>query len=469
MRQIASFIALFAVLLIGLTQADIQPASGQFATNTPAPNTAMPTSLPPTENGPQNATAVPTEDGSTSGGGIFATNTVSGPTNTPESTATDTVTATPSATPSSTPTATPTSTDTPSPTPTQVGPYSYPEGINPLTGLPYLDEEAMQRRNLIVKISNYPPLVRPQYGVNSADVVYEYEAEGGVTRFAAIFRSQSPGRVGSVRSGRLMDIQLATMYRALLAYSGTSQPIQDLFLGEGFFDYQLLSPSIGHDCETDGFCRDEELRQLVPFEHTLFGDTDKMWQTATRQGANTGWVARGFSFAEEPDPNGTPANDIFINWYGQTDARWQYDEETSRYLRYTDSVPHYDKGDGEQLWVDNIVIIVVPHERRPDLFEPGAKNESLEIQLWGQNLAYVVRDGEYWNGYWRRENEEQGTALQLIYGNNQSIKLKPGRTWVEVVRGFGDVTISEQQADMVATATILAQTPSPTPIETHPD
>jgi hypothetical protein len=350
-----------------------------------------------------------------------------------------------------------------------VGPYSYPDGINPLTGLPYPDDEAMARRNLIVKISNYPPLVRPQHGVNSADVVFEYEAEGGVTRFAAIFRSQSPGRVGSVRSGRLLDMELATMYRALLAYSGTSQPIQDLFLSEGFFDYQLLSPSIGHNCEDTGFCRDEELRALVPFEHTLFGNTDMMWDRATSQGANTGWVARGFAFAEEPDPNGTPANDIFVDWYGQTDARWQYDEETGRYLRYTDSVPHYDAADGEQLWADNLVIIVVPHERRPDLFEPGATNESLEIQLWDQNLAYVVRDGQYYNGYWRRENRELGTALQLIYGNNQSIKLKPGRTWVEVVRGFGDVTIREERADMAATATEIAQTPSPTPIETSPD
>ena len=464
MRNFVLTLALVLFLLFGLTHVDTQPVSSQFITNTPSSSTAMPTS-----GAPDAATAAPTQ-GTGNGGGIFATNTPDGPTNTPTLVPTATLTPTATSTATNTPTVTPTPTDTPSPTPTPIGPYSYPEGINPLTGLPYPNEEAQARRNLIVKISNYPPIVRPQYGVNSADIVFEYEAEGGVTRFAAIFRSQSPGRVGSIRSGRLMDMELSTMYRALLAYSGTSEPIQQLFLGEGFFDYQLLSPSIGHGCEDTGFCRDESLRDLgYPFEHTLFGDTDKMWETATRQGANTGWQARGFAFNEEPNPDGTPAEDIFINWYGQTDARWQYDEATGRYLRYTDSVPHYDAATGDQLWIDNLVIIVVPHERRPDLFPPGATYESLEIQLWDQNYAYVVRDGEFWQGFWRRENREPGTALQLIYGNNIPIMLKPGRTWVEVVRGFGDVTISDTQADMVATATVLAQTPSPTPIDVPSD
>ena len=97
-----------------------------------------------------------------------------------------------------------------------IGPRSYPQGINPLTGLPYPNEEAQARRNLIVKISNWPPKVRPQHGVNQADLVVEYEAEGGVTRFAAIFRNNAPEKVGSIRSARLIDIELINMYAAIL-------------------------------------------------------------------------------------------------------------------------------------------------------------------------------------------------------------------------------------------------------------
>jgi hypothetical protein len=140
--------------------------------------------------------------------------------------------------------------------------------------MPYPSDEALARRNLIVKISNYPPVVRPQRGVNSADVVYEYEAEGGVTRFAAIFRSQLPEEVGSIRSARLIDIELVNMYAALLAYSGTSEPIQEILLSSDFA-FQLLSPSIGDNCADVGFCRDEMMGEDVAFEHTLF------WQSTT--------------------------------------------------------------------------------------------------------------------------------------------------------------------------------------------
>jgi hypothetical protein len=334
----------------------------------------------------------------------------------------------------------------------------------------------MARRNLIVKISNFPPIVRPQTGINQADVVYEYEAEGGVTRFAAIFRSNAPERVGSIRSARLMDMELVTMYRALLAYSGTSEPIQRLLTGAPFFEFQLISPSIGHgenpsnNCEETPFCRNNVKReQGVAREHTLFGNTQQMWQVATNQGTNTGYAAFGFAFNEKPDPDGLPANDVYIEWWGQTNARWQYDAKNERYIRFTDAQPHFDAADDEQLWTDNLVIIEVPHIDRPDLFPEGANYTSLGVELWDQGFAYVIRDGQVYRGYWRRRSQEPGQALQLIYGDNTPIMMKPGRTWVTVVRGLGTAAISEKYADVQATATIIAMTPSPTPYDPNTD
>lgn len=397
---------------------------------------------------------------------VFATNTPSGPTPTPSATLTPSATATYTPTPTDTATATHTSTptetptETPSPTPTPVGPFSYPEGISPLTGLPYPNEAAMARRNLLVKISNYPTLVRPQSGVNAADVVFEYEVEGGVTRFAAIYRSNNPDHVGPVRSGRLVDLELVPMYEALFAYSGTSEPIRDLIFAQPW-SLQVLSPSIGDNCEEAGFCRFPQDDRA--FEHTLYLDTNVAWDRATRRGINTGYRARGFAFAEQPDPGGEVAIDALVDYYGQTDARWQYDTATGRYLRFTESVPHFDAADGEQLWADNIVIIEVPHEERPDLFEPESRSASQQINLWDQGRAYLLRDGVYYQGFWRRQNTEPGSALQLVYGNNVPMMMKPGRTWVMVTRWMNYVVLSDQQPDMAATATTIALTPTNTP------
>lgn len=381
-------------------------------------------------------------------------------TNTPAVTPTPSPTPTASLTPSNTPTETPTETPTLTPSPTPVGPLSYPEGVSPLTGLPYPSEEAMSRRNLLVKISNYPPLVRPQSGVNAADVVYEYEVEGGVTRFAAIYRNNSPEHVGPIRSGRLFDLELVPMYEALFSYSGASEPIQRLIFDQPW-DRQVISPSIGDNCEEAGFCRFPQ--EGVAFEHTLYADTSMIWERATARGINTGYRARGFAFAEEPDPNGRAAGDVFIDYYGQTDARWQYREETGRYVRYTEGAPHVDAADGEQLWADNVIVIEVPHEERPDLFEPESRSASQQINLWDTGRAYLFRDGVYYEGYWRRRNTEPGTALEIMYGNNVPIMMKPGRTWVMVTRWMNYVTISTEQPDIEATWNIVRLTPTNTP------
>jgi hypothetical protein len=432
-------------------------AQDPFATNTPRPN-------------------MQPED---SGDNPFATNTLA-VTLTPSRTFTPTLTPTPTFTDTLTPTPTPTPTQTPTPTPTPNGPFNYPEGVSPLTGQPYPDDAARERRNLIVKISNYPPVVRPQSGMNAADVVWEYEVEGGVTRFAAIFRNNAPERVGPVRSGRLMDLQLVPMYQALFSYSGASAPVQALLL-DAPWALQIISPSVGDNCEEAGFCRFPQ--DGLAFEHTLYVDTNRVWERATARGINTGYRARGFAFADAPDDDGAAATDVFIDWYGQTDARWQWDDAAERYVRFTEGVAHFDAAESVQLWTDNIVIIEVVHEERPDLFEEESRSASQQINMWGSGRAYVFRDGQYYAGYWERRcrevpadtptptpipnaaspcYSEPGDALRLYYGDNQSIMMKPGRTYVQVVRWLGNVTIGAERADMGATMTVLAQSATAT-------
>ena len=58
-----------------------------------------------------------------------------------------------------------------------------------------------KHRPLGVMIENHEE-ARPQSGLSSADIVYEAVAEGGITRFLAVFYCQDAGVVGPVRSAR---------------------------------------------------------------------------------------------------------------------------------------------------------------------------------------------------------------------------------------------------------------------------
>jgi hypothetical protein len=399
-------------------------------------------------------------------------------TNTPVNfVASSTFTLTPTLTHTPTPTLTPTSTPTPSPTPTQVGPFNYPEGFNPLTGMPYTSQEARDRRTFMIKISNFPLIVRPQSGVNAADLVYEYEVEGGVTRFAAFFRENAPTVVGPVRSGRLVDVELVQMYEALFGYSGASDPVTALIRSQPWFP-RVISPARGDNCAEAGFCWvDGDL----PREHRLYVNMQQAWERATARGGevNQGRRARGFSFSDQVDPATPRVNDIFVDYFGRSNARWQYDPDSGRYLRFSDGMAHFDAAENAQLWADNVVIIEVEHVNRPDLFEPESRAASHQINLWGSGRAYIFRDGHWLPGLWRRECRgtepdpefppgredpcwsRAGDALQLLALDGVTPNpLKPGRTWVMITRWLNYVTLSDQYADMPATMTALPPTPS---------
>ena len=128
---------------------------------------------------------------------------------------------TPTVAASPTPAALPTPTIIPSPTPDTRIQTTFAPDEDPLTGIKVADPTVLNRRPLAIKVSNYPPEVRPQRGLSQADLVFEHILEG-VTRLTAVFYSQTPELVGSVRSARYLDLEIPVMYKSFFGYSGSS-------------------------------------------------------------------------------------------------------------------------------------------------------------------------------------------------------------------------------------------------------
>src|ERR1051325_4348067 len=68
---------------------------------------------------------------------------------------------------------------------------------------------------------------RPQSGIDRADLMYEELVEGGETRFLAFFLTNSPDRIGPVRSSRTVDPQILAPIGGLFGYSGGVQFVVD--------------------------------------------------------------------------------------------------------------------------------------------------------------------------------------------------------------------------------------------------
>src|ERR1019366_966916 len=94
----------------------------------------------------------------------------------------------------------------------------------PLTGVPAPGNKVPRRVALAVKIGN-DPASRPQSGLDNADIVYEEMAEGGITRYMAVFQCQNAPVIGPTRSVRWDDWNVLQQYQhAILAYSGGIAP-----------------------------------------------------------------------------------------------------------------------------------------------------------------------------------------------------------------------------------------------------
>lgn len=92
---------------------------------------------------------------------------------------------------------------------------------SPLTGRQVDSEAATKQAVTGIMIENSPD-ARPQSGIKQAGIVYEAVAEGGITRFLALYQEAKPGLIGPVRSVRMYYVDWVAPYNASVAHIGGS-------------------------------------------------------------------------------------------------------------------------------------------------------------------------------------------------------------------------------------------------------
>ncbi len=344
-------------------------------------------------------------------------------------------TATPTRTPYVEPTAPPLPTPTPLPsaTPTPeftVTPTPLPANVNPLTGEVMADPSVLERVPVAVKISNWPgQYVRPQAGINQADIVYEHYNEGWfATRFTAIYLGRDPVRVGPVRSGRLIDMELPAIYKCVLAAWGFSDGVVALVLDSDLYPDWIVSNSLGATLSPNPFYRD--YGRDVPLEHTGYTDPASIRAWAESRGISGRQELDGMVFSQEPPPGGVATTAVSIPW-NQMSSEWRYDTASGRWLRWTDGVVHTDALDGQQVNSANVVLLYVPQWDTDIVEEPHSGALSIQFALWYSNRAVILRDGMRYDAFWQRWERQDMLTLTDEQGN--PIPLQIGNTWFEVL------------------------------------
>ncbi len=323
----------------------------------------------------------------------------------------------------------------------------------PLNGVLYSKQQRQwweTHRPLGVMIENHEE-ARPQSGLSSADVVYEAVAEGGITRFLALFYCQDAGQVGPVRSARTYFVDFASEYgtNPLYAHVGganASGPADALgqLTDYGWTGYNDLNQfSIGFPT----FWRDyDRLGHTVATEHTMYSTTAKLWDFAAKSRKLTNVDKDGkswdsgfvpYTFKDDALSGTTQTVHLeFWNGYKQYFVDWIYDKPTNTYKRQNANVPHLDKDTNKQIAAKNVAILVMEESNANDGYE---NNLHLLYKDKGTGKAYIFMDGQEVKGTWRKDNRTARTLLFDSAGNG--IKFDRGLIWFAVLPTNGVITV----------------------------
>ena len=297
----------------------------------------------------------------------------------------------------------------------------------PLTGIAV--DQVAKRPALAVKIEN-PKEVRPQTGLDQADIVWEEVVEGGITRLVALFQSVVPGVVGPIRSVRPMDPGIVGPLHGIIAFSGGQAGFVNALKAAGV-------QTISQDAGNAGFYRTKA--QRAP--HNVFGTPTTFWAQA--DAGHEAPPAAPFSFARHAEQataavSGKPAAGVQITMSGYSHPGWTWDPASGTWLR-TESGSAATAASGARLAVTNVitmrVVLVDSGTRDP------AGNVVPETQLIGSGEALVATGGKTIPATWKKDATTG--PLTLTGADGQAVKLAPGKTWVELVpTSTGAVAVS---------------------------
>jgi len=327
--------------------------------------------------------------------------------------------------------------------------------VAPLSTWPLTGVASKQASNtkpvLVVKVEN-DPSVRPQSGLDKADMVFEELVEGGITRFATVFQSQFPKELGPVRSVRHVDASIASPMADFFVFSGGARPTISYIkqnVGKGI--YILTEGAPGMHRTNYHYAP----HNLFLYPRTLISQSKKtstptdgffvrrgngaLMDTPAPGPADTAGSA---SPSASPTPKGLPKpiSGVKLRFSGSEQPQWSWSAKLGSWIRSEFSTPSFAKS-GARISAKNVVII---RTQTADAgYRDPAGNFVPRTILTGTGTGYVLTRGLQMPISWSKPDIHSQMTLKNLQG--KVVTLFPGNVWVELVPiAGGDVTFAKR-------------------------
>lgn len=291
-----------------------------------------------------------------------------------------------------------------------------------LTGQ-WIDEEQAKKRPLAVMIGNTSDAL-PQYGLSSADVIYEVPVEGSYTRLMAIFQDYSGlEKIGSVRSCRHYFIYFAKEFDSIYTHYGQAVYAEPILAQE---DVNNLS---GMDSAIESLMFYRDTNRKAP--HNAFISEEGIKAGIEKKGYRTELSEdyKGhYQFAEDDKEvelaKGEEALVVSPGYF--VNKPWfVYNKEDGLYYRYEFKDKQVDGANDQQLAVKNILVQYCEWSYKDD-------NGYLDINTTSGGDGIYITNGKMEKVTWTKANENSPARYFDESGNE--ITINQGKTWVCVSR-----------------------------------
>lgn len=285
----------------------------------------------------------------------------------------------------------------------------------PITGRDVAPEIA-SRPVTAVMIEN-STVARPQAGLLDADMIVEAVAEGGITRFVALFQEGQPAHIGPIRSARPYYVEIAKTFDAAYVHAGGSDDALGLITSLGVKDMSAF--------ENNGTYERVDYRDAP---HDLYSSMQKLDERRTALGFTTSTFTP-WKHKNDTAQTASAGNIDFSISGPQFNASYLYEPTSNSYLRLTAGQIHTDEKSGKQLNPKVVIALIT---------SKGQDGQYSTYRLTGNGSMVVFQDGIVSTGTWSKESAS--TNFVFKDKNGLEFVFNKGQKWFTLLDSEGDVT-----------------------------
>lgn len=284
--------------------------------------------------------------------------------------------------------------------------------VNPLTGVAEFENaDKAKQRPVAIMVNNVNVAQSRQTGLSDADIIYETEVEGGITRLMAVYQDITDlDKIGTVRSARYPYVDLALGHNAIYIHCGQDPT----YCAPHLKDIDDLSI----DTKSKGAKR---IANGLSSEHTLYALAGDLWENIsdnfdTKVSSVSPWA----NFTDkELTLDGGSATSVSVPFPAMK-TNFTYDATSGLYTRLAGGTVLSDYYTQKTTQVKNVFILLTSITNYAD-----GKHRNVALE---SGDGYYITNGTVQFIKWSKGNATNGFKFTDTAGTE--IEVSAGKSWV---------------------------------------